>query len=301
MWWELQIFGFRALWSPYFLTFILILAVLYYLFTGPLRKVFGDVVKPTINQQAFMYSGLVLLYIIKGSPIDLLSHIMLSAHMMQMGLLYLVLPIFIIRGVPAWMLERFIALPVIKPIFTFFTHPIIALAVFSSLFPMYHIPLIFDFSKASPVAHVSITLILFVTAFFMWWPVVTPLKEHEKLKPLLKMAYLLGNVFLVSIACALIIFASKPIYQAYSSSGAWLQSMALCVPGNVLDGLAGTLSSAEMFSPLSAKDDQQLGGIIMMVIQQGVFGFVHAWIFFNWFSKKNMGIDPLPAHIEEWK
>src|SRR5690625_56021 len=103
MWLDLQIFGFRALWSPYFFTYILLLALAYFLITGPLRHKFGGQEKPSIKQMTFFYSGLILLYIVKGSPIDLLSHIMLSAHMTQLAVYFLVFPIFII----IWVAGRF--------------------------------------------------------------------------------------------------------------------------------------------------------------------------------------------------
>jgi len=298
MWLELQIFGFRALWSPYFLMALLIVGMIYYLITGPKRKTFGVKDRPTIQQYSYFYTGLLLLYIVKGSPIDLLSHIMLSAHMAQMAILYLVIPILFIRGIPKAFIERFISLPIVKPLFSFFTHPMIALALFNSLFAIYHLPVIFDFSKSSQIAHVSITSGLFILAIFMWWPIVTPVKRFDRLIPLLKMGYLVASIFVISIACALIIFANEPLFKAYSSEGAWVQSLSLCVPSDVLTGLAGTLSGAEMFSPLSAQEDQQLGGILMMTMQQIIYGYVIARIFFRWFSKKNMQIDPLPQQEE---
>ncbi len=84
MWLELQIFGFRALWSPYFLTFVLLVSLLYYLLTGPYRHIFGDVKKAQLNEQGMFYSGMLVLYIAQGSPVDLLAHIMMSAHMTQL-------------------------------------------------------------------------------------------------------------------------------------------------------------------------------------------------------------------------
>lgn len=295
MWLDLQIFGFRALWSPYFLMFVLSISIAYYLITGPMRGRFGrNLPTPTINQQFFFYSSMLLLYIVKGAPVDLLAHIMMTAHMIQMGILCFVVPIFIIRGLPKWVLQSFVELPVVKPIFRVMTQPIIALAIFNSFFAMYHIPLVFDFTKSYQAIHISVTLFLFITAIFMWWPIVNPLKEHNKLQPLLKMGYLLGSIFMVSIACALIIFASDPLFAAYSSQGAWIQSLSLCVPPDVLNGLSGELSGPEMFSPLDAQEDQQLGGIIMMFLQEFIYGIIFSWIFFSWFSNKNMEIDPLP-------
>lgn len=296
MWLDVQIFGLRALWSPYFALFVLSLGVAYFLITGPYR---GSHHKPTIKQQLFFYSGLILLYVVKGSPVDLLSHIMLSAHMLQMALLYLAFPIFIIRGIPNWIWEKVIQFPVVDKIFAFFTKPLMSLLVFNSLFAIYHVPAIFDYSKSSQFAHVLISLILLITAFFMWWPIITPLKEENRMNPLVKMAHLIVSTLIISIACALIIFSYDPMYRAYSSEGAWIQAMSLCVPQDVLTGLAPELSGAEMFSPLTTMEDQQLGGIIMMFLQQIIYGIVLAWIFFSWFSKKNLETDPLPSSMQD--
>src|SRR5690625_7721715 len=106
------------------------------------------------------------------------------------------------------------------------------------------------------------------------------------MKPLVKLAYIAGNGLLITPACALIIFAEAPIYAAYSSSGAWLQSLSLCVPGNVLDGLAPSISGPEMFSPLSLLEDQQAGGIIMKIMQEIVLGIMLASVFFPWFNQE---------------
>src|SRR5690625_7249289 len=95
------------------------------------------------------------------------------------------------------------------------------------------------------------------------------------------MIYLIGSTVIISIACALLIFSSTPMYEVYASEGPWIQALSLCVPSDVLDGLAPSLSGADMFSPLSGIEDQQLGGIIMMIVQQIIYGFVIAWIFFR--------------------
>src|SRR5690625_2857209 len=255
MWLELQIFGFRALWSPYFLAFTIILAIIYFMMTVPFRKKFIQSSEPSLKQQMFFYSSLVLLYAVKGSPVDLLSHIMMSAHMVQMAILYFVIPILILRGLPTEWINKFIQIPVIKQIFRFFTIPLIALAVFNSMFAMYHLPAIFDFSKSSQLAHITITIILFIAAIFMWWPVITPIKKYDTLNPLIKMGYLIGSILMVTIACALIIFAKDPLFKAYSSEGAWLQSLSLCVLGDVLTGLSGDLYVAEMFSLFRTVED----------------------------------------------
>ncbi len=130
---DLQIFGFRALWSPYYALFILALAVVYYV-TFINRK---DSKRADIKQILFFYGGLLLLYVIKGSPVDLLSHIMFTAHMIQMALYYLLFPILIIKGIPTWAWKKVFDVPVLKHILRLLTKPLIALLLFNGLFSFY--------------------------------------------------------------------------------------------------------------------------------------------------------------------
>lgn len=294
MWLDLQIFGFRALWSPYFIVFIFSLALLYYLITGPLRFNYGIEEKPTIKQQLSFYGGLVLLYIVKGSPIDLLSHIMLTAHMIQMAIFFFIFPILILKGIPVWIWEKVVTARGFRHIFRFLTKPLIAVLLFSALLALYHVPAIFDFTKSSQIVHNSTSIIILFLAFTMYWPVMPPIKSHDKMHPLIKMAYLIFSSVVVTIACALIIFSESLLFNAYSADGMWIQAMSLCVPADVLDGLASTISGPEMFSPLTAKNDQQLGGIIMQMMQVTVYGFIVGRIFFTWFSQDKLKVDPLP-------
>lgn len=127
MWLELQIFGFRALWSPYYFLFLIGLALLYFFITGPYRKKLGGTDAPTPLQQMSFYGAIVLLYAVKGSPIDLLSHIMLTAHMIQMAIYYLIVPILIIKGIPAWIWRKVVGAPGIAPVIRFLTKPVISL------------------------------------------------------------------------------------------------------------------------------------------------------------------------------
>ncbi|QKY68934.1 cytochrome c oxidase assembly factor CtaG [Lentibacillus sp. CBA3610] len=301
MWLELQIFGFRALWSPYFLLFVLGLALLYFLITGPLRHKFGGEgqAKPSWAQQFFFYGGLLLLYAVKGAPVDLLSHIMLTAHMIQMAIYYIVFPIFIIKGIPTWLWEKIVYRPVVKPVLKFLSIPLISLLLFNVLFSLYHLPVVFDFSKTSQLAHTSISLIILVAAFIVWWPIMSPLKEFDRMSPLGKIFYIFANGVLITPACVLIIFADTTVYAAYTQDGAWLQAMALCVPTGVLQGLTPAISGPEMFSPMSPLEDQQLGGIFMKIMQEITYGIVLARVFFKWFTRESFKVDPLPANAGE--
>lgn len=294
MWLDLQIFGFRALWSPYFFTFLAVLCLVYYLITVRFRHRFGVEERPTGKQQAFFYIGMILLYAVKGAPIELLSHIMLSAHMAQLAIYFLVFPIFMIKGIPVWIWNWFVHLPIIRPVVKLLTMPIISLLLFNTLFSLYHIPTIFNMSKEYQVAHTLFGLIILIAAFIVWFPILTPLKEFNTLPPLLKIGYIFANGVLITPACVLIIFADNPLYAAYINDGAWIQAMALCVPTDVLQGLSGSISGPEMFSPMTIMEDQQLGGIIMKIMQEITYGIVLGTVFFSWFTRQSLTVDPLP-------
>src|SRR5699024_11544160 len=106
---------------------------------------------------------------------------------------------------------------VVMHVFILFIIPLVVLLSFNVLFSLYHMSVIFVFSKSSKLAHAVILRILLFAAFLMWWPLMSPIKRYDTLKPLLKMAYLVASAAIITIACALIIFASSPVYEAYTS------------------------------------------------------------------------------------
>lgn len=297
MWLDIQVFGFRALWSPYFFLFVVAIGVIYYLVTIHFRHKFGDGnnEKPSVRQLIAFYSALVLLYLVKGGPIDLLSHIMLTSHMIQMAIFYIIFPMLIIIGIPKWVWDRFVNQPIIKPIVKFLTFPLISLFLFNTLFSLYHLPVVFNFAKSSQLAHTSTSLVILFAAFIVWFPILSPLKEYDTLKPLQKIFYIFANSVLITPACVLIIFADTPLYATYTANGAWMQALSLCVPGDVLNDISYAISGPEMFSPMSILEDQQFGGIIMKVMQEIAYGIILGKVFYAWFSKESLKVDPLPS------
>lgn len=299
MWLDIQIFGFRALWSPYFMLFMALIAVVYFLITGPYRHKFGDNDKVTVKQQASFYIAILCLYLVKGAPIDLLSHISLTAHMIQMAIYLLVVPILFIKGIPAWIWRKVVNQPIIKPIMNIGTKPLISLLAFNGLFSVYHVPVFFEFAKTSAIIHFFVHGLLFIAAFLMLFPLLSPLKEFDRMQPILKIGYIFANSVLITPACVLIIFAPEPLYATYTQGGAWMQAMSLCVPTDVLQGLAPGLTGPEMFTPLSIMIDQQLGGIIMKVIQEITYGAILATVIFSWVRGEGNKVDPLPSKPAE--
>jgi putative membrane protein len=279
----LDIFGFRALWSPYFLLTLIVILIGYFLITVKFRGRFTNSEKLTKKEASLFTTAIVLLYVIKGGPIDLMGHLMFYAHMIQMAMLYLVIaPLFIV-GIPKWIWRQVLNMKYVKPVFHFFTRPLIALILFNGMFSFYHVPLVFDVIKTDMWLHASYTSILFVVSLFMWWPLVNNLEEYQTLSGLKKIGYIFADGILITPACALIIFAENPMYATFSDPNAWMQALELCVPATLLSSLE--LSGPEMFNSMALIDDQQLGGVLMKIIQEIVYGVVLAQVFFKWYRK----------------
>ncbi|MFX3674226.1 MAG: cytochrome c oxidase assembly factor CtaG [Paenisporosarcina sp.] len=283
----LNIFGFQALWSPYLFIFTLLVLAIYLLVTIKWRDRFEDTQPLTKKELSAFVIGLILFYGVKGSPIDLIGHILFSVHMVQMALLLMLIPPLVIVGIPTWLWEKILAFSFIRPIFRFFTKPLLALIVFSGLFSFYHIPIMLDTIKLNEWYHSIFTLILFMSAIFLWWPIMNKLNDGHQVHGLKKIGYIVGSAILITPACALIIFAPEPMYATYSNGAAWLKAMELCVPSDTMSNLAlSGLSGPELFTNMPAIEDQQLGGVIMKIIQEIIYGVFLAMIFFQWYKNE---------------
>jgi putative membrane protein len=290
----LSIFGFRALWSPWFLLSLVAVVLLYFLITVMWRHRFEGSTPLTKNQIIFFLSGMTLLYIVKGSPVDLLGHILFSVHMAQMVVLLLLVAPFLIIGIPNWVWKKAFEIKIIDGTFRLFTKSVISLMTFTIMFSAYHYPLILDFVKLSLPLHALFTTTIFLSAIFLWWPLVNTLEGQPRLHGLKKIGYIILSAILVTPACALIIFVDVPVYETYNSGEAWLQAMALCVPAGTLSGLAGLgISGPEMFTNMSSLSDQQLGGILMKVGQELIYIVVIGKIFFAWASDERKNADEI--------
>ncbi|PKR78508.1 cytochrome c oxidase assembly factor CtaG [Halalkalibacillus sediminis] len=293
MWDKIQIFGFRALWSPEILLIALILATLYFLFTGPYKHKTGLSEAPSRKQNIYVYTAIALFYIVKGSPLYLLSHIVFMAHMVQMAFFFLVVPILLIKGLPEVWWRKIFATKGLRHVLNLLTKPVIAVLFFNTVFSLYHLPSILDFSKTSNMIHWSVTLFIFFAAFCMWWPLLTPFKDKVLIQPLYKIFYIFANGLLITPACVLIIFADSPLYATYSEPDAFMTALALCVPAGVLQGM--NLGGPQIFLNMPLVYDQQAAGIIMKIMQEVIYGAVLANMFYKWFQSENRGIDPLPS------
>mgnify|MGYP001251307796 FL=1 len=281
---SLKYFSFGDVWSPYFLIFMLAVATLYSFVVGPWRTRFAGAEAVSIGRQASFYLALLLLYIVHGGPLSLLGHLMFSYHMTDMAISYVLVPPMLLYGIPAWLWRSVLGRSVLKP-FRFLGNPLVGLFLFNLLFSFYHLPNIHDWIMVHYFIHALYYIVLLVTAMLNWWHIQCPVPEWSRVSPLLRLGYIFLNGLLLTPACVLIIFAGEPLFGVYSDPNVWAQAMQYCVSGDTAELLA-KFEGPSFFGSLSAREDQQLGGIIMKLIQE----FINIWalytVFMQWFRRE---------------
>lgn len=251
--------NFFQLWHPVMLLILIAIGVLYFMVTGRWRNKYPNAKPVSSLKKTLFVLGLVLFYIVEGSPVKLISHYLFSVHMTSMAVNYLMVPPLIIFGLPRWLLHHYIyRKPKVKKITAALTKPFTALLTFSILFSFYHMPLIMDFIMANmDIGLMTIAnIILFFTSFMAWWLVITPLPELNRISELQKLGYIFAWGVLLTPACALIAFSSEPIYSVYAGK-------------------------TQLFG-MTQVHDQQAGGVIMKSAQEFVFAITLVSVVINW-------------------
>jgi putative membrane protein len=255
--------SFAALWSPGLILILLIITYVYFQLIGRFHQRFAGSSTVPLGKKLLFITSIVIIYIAQGSPLNYYSHgLIFSFHMLQQTLIYLILPPLLFISLPDWLIRPVLMKTVVRKWIFPLTHPLIAGLLFNLLFSFYHIPLIFNYSFDHSLLHNTYHWVLAITAFIMWCPVFCSLPEWKRMSDFQKMGYVFFNGVLLTPACALIIFSKDLLYPAYAQ---------------------GSLMINFALPPI---EDQQLGGTLMKIIQEMVYGVALASIFFHWYRKE---------------
>jgi len=171
---------------------------------------------------------------------DLAEGDLYSVHMVQHSAYTLLLPPLFILGTPAW-LWRWLMGPVMGA-FRALTRPVPALAIFSTVTVVTHLPPVVTAALRSGPVHFGLHVLLVLTAVLVWWPLLGPLPEAPRLRaPVHRMLYIFGQSFVPSMVGSALIWTTAVPYRVY-----------------------------EEFPPVWGIDDlvdQQWAGVIMEIIE----------------------------------
>lgn len=291
---SIRIFGFIGNWSPFLIAFMIVASIVYFLITMKWYKDIPGGRKLKTSEFWMSVSVIILFYITFGSPVDILSHILFTFHMIQMALGLLLIPPMLYFAIPDYLWAYMIKLPVLRVFHKIGQKPLLALVLFCGAFSLYHIPKVMDTLKLNQSLHFASLGVLFILAVIAFWPVLNKVDPPEKhMNYLFKTLYVFGIGGLLLPACAMIIFTETPLFKTYTESAAWLKSMELCVPAGVLDSLKdqNMISGPEYFSNMSPLSDQRTGGVIMKILQEVFFGFIIAYLFIKWWNQESKDPD----------
>lgn len=226
----------------------------------------------TTRQRLAFYAGCLSLLLALGPPLEDWATLLLAAHMLQHILLTVLAPPLLLLGMPAWMLRPLLRWPLVARAGYVLTRPLVALALSSAAFVLWHLPPLYDAALRSTPLHVVQHLTFLASAVLAWWPLVGPLPEWPRPVPLAQCLYLFGLTFAGSIVGSFLALSRSGLYPSYQD----------------LPRMWG----------IDLITDQQIAGLMMAVGTNAVYLLLTAVVFLRWAAAeeaKERGVSRPPA------
>ncbi|HXI21326.1 MAG TPA: cytochrome c oxidase assembly protein, partial [Gemmatimonadales bacterium] len=192
-----------------------------------------------------------------------------SFHTISYILLVIIAPPCLMLAVPTDAVRRGLERPIAGPVLRFAARPVLALAIYSAIVLLTHVPDVVDGGMRTQVGAMVIDLGWMVAGLFLWWPVMGPSPDVVRMSRPLKMVYLFASTLPPIIPSAFLTFADYPLYSTYELA-------------------------PRIFPILTAQQDQQLAGLIMKIIGDLPVWFAFGVVFFRWARESTT--TPPPVH-----
>ncbi|MEX2572475.1 MAG: cytochrome c oxidase assembly protein [Gemmatimonadota bacterium] len=242
---------------PDFLIGWLLFGGVYLLSAGPLRERFpGSEPVPSWQIGSFAFGMFLMLVSLQGPLHELSDYFLFSAHMVQHLLIMLVMPPFLMLGLPAWMVRPLLRIPGAFRGARLMTRPVAAFLLVNLIFGVWHFPVPYDLMMRDHTVHVGMHLMIMAVGVIMWWPVMSPLPELPRIPGPLQMLYLFVLGIPMMVVAVVIAFSDTHFYTWYAE--------------------------APRIFPLSELDDQRLGALIMWVPGALVMWLGISFAYFRW-------------------
>ena len=216
------------------------LGALYLLALTRWRARLGGTGRIERGRAALFFAGLAVVVVSLNGPLHDLSDLYLfSTHMVQHLLLALVFPPLLLLGLPPWLARALTTPHAVRPVWRRVAAVPVGFVLYTIVFTLWHVPTLYDLMMRQHGIHIAMHLMVMATAVLMWWPIVGGEAVEKPMGAGAQILYL----FVLSIpmlpVAAMITLADHPLYTWYAL--------------------------APRVLPLSALEDQRLGGLIMWV------------------------------------
>ncbi len=229
----------------------------YLLGVGPLRQRYR--LGPPVEGwrvSVFLLGVLVLMGALLSPIHDLGERYLFSFHMLQHMLLMLVFPPLVLIGTPPWLLRPLLRNTTVRGAASFVTRPVAAFLIFNTVLVFWHVPGLYDLALRERNIHILEHITFMGAAVIMWWPVLSPMSELPRAPYIGQMAYLFMVPTVSAILGAFITFSESVWYDWYAE--------------------------APRIWEISAKTDQEIGGLLMWVPGGAVFMASLIIVFLVW-------------------
>jgi cytochrome c oxidase assembly factor CtaG len=245
--------------NPVVLAVLIVVLGVYLYSIGPLRRKHQLAQRIPVGRVALFVSGIVLLGLALITPLQALTQILFSAHMIQHMLLSLAVAPLLVGGLPDWLVEFCLRNRAVHFVWRGLTMPVIAAILFNANIWLWHAPVIMNVMMMNEWTHLLALALYVVTGMLFWWPLFGARVEGlYSLNIAGKLIYiLLSDMPMVLLGAGLTF--TPPLYAMYV-------------------GTAKLLGWSPAF-------DQQLGGLVMW-IPGGIYLIVIASVLLiQWFMQ----------------
>jgi len=239
--------------------FVLGLAAGFYLLVRRQAPRYAPAGAPPLSgrQAGYFTLGIVVLWLATDWPVGALgAGYLLSVHAVQWILYTLVVPPFLLLGVPAW-------LPLAAPersrgghLLRVLARPVVALIITDAILLASHLPPVVDGFRRSQLGSFVVDLAWLVGGLVMWWPILAPNPAISRVSYPWKIGYLFLSTIVPVIPAAFMTYAHYPLYALYE--------LAPRVHG------------------IAATTDQQAAGLLMKAVADPIVWLAMAILFFRW-------------------
>lgn len=232
---------------------------------GP-RLVGPDTPAYTARQRNWVIAGLAWTFVWSWWPLhDIAEKYLFMVHMTQHTVFTLVSPACFLLGAPDWLWRWVLDRRVLGSVVRFASKPIVSLIVFNGLVAVTHWPKVVERSLHNEAFHFSVHLVLFVSATFMWVPVLNKVEGLPRFKAPTKMMYLFAQSIVPTVPASFLTFSKRAMYQTYADA-------------------------PRMIKSLTAVGDQQIAAAIMKVGAGSYLWAIVGWLFFHWWKDSQAGV-----------
>jgi cytochrome c oxidase assembly factor CtaG len=205
-------------------------------------------------------AGLLVLALALASPLARLGEQLVAVHTVQHLLITDLAPILLLSG-----LSRPLVEPLTPVLRRLMPHPALVVVLYAGTIATWHIPALYDGVVQRPPLHALQHATLFTAGLLFWSQAVSPVGELRRVRGMAVTAYMVLAKLLAGAVAGVLVVVQQPLFPYYAA----------------LPRVWG----------LSAVEDQQIGGVLMMSEQAIVMTTAFCLMFVRMLSESEAEAD----------